>query len=144
MSYGNSILNFWDTSILFSIVAVPLYILNSNPQGFPVSMFITYLFDSLMDLGWNFILDLDFISLIISEVERLFMYVHHVYEIFWNKCQSRSSAHLKTEFFFLLYCMSSLYILDTNPLSLLRICNIFSHWEDCLFISYFLYWAETF
>ena len=58
-----------------------------------------------------------------------------------NKCLFRSYAHFF--FFFLmgifivliLSCMSCLYILETNPLSVASFANIFSHSEGCL-LSY--------
>ena len=34
-SYGNSVFSFWGTSILFSIVAVPIYIPTNSVGGFP-------------------------------------------------------------------------------------------------------------
>ena len=33
--YGSSIFNFWETSILFSIVAASIYIPTNSVQGFP-------------------------------------------------------------------------------------------------------------
>ena len=49
-----------------------------------------------------------------------------------------SSVHLKIRllclFVLLLSCMSSLYILDINPLSDIRVANIFSYSLGCLFI----------
>ena len=57
-----------------------------------------------------------------------------------KKCLFRSYAH----FFFLmgifivliLSCMSCLYILETNPLSVALFANIFSHSEGCLFVLF--------
>ena len=37
-SYGNSIFSFWGTSILFSIVAEPIYIPTNSVGGFPFSI----------------------------------------------------------------------------------------------------------
>ena len=37
-------------------------------------------------------------------------------------------------FFFILSCMSCLYILEINPLSIASFANIFSHSEGCLFV----------
>ena len=53
-----------------------------------------------------------------------------------DKCLFRSFAHFLSELldFLLLSCMSSLYILDVNPLPDTQFANIFSHSIGCLFI----------
>ena len=40
--------------------------------------------------------------------------------------------------FLMLSCMSCLYILDINPLSVISFANIFSHWVACLFLWQYL------
>ena len=57
-----------------------------------------------------------------------------------EKCLFRSSAHLKIWFIFCC-CVSSLDILDTNPLSKLWFANIFSHSVGCLFILFMVSFA---
>ena len=44
-------------------------------------------------------------------------------------------------FFFWLSCMSCLYILEINPLSVTSFANIFSHSVGCLFISSMVFFA---
>ena len=59
----------------------------------------------------------------------------------------RSSAHfwIGLFVFLILSCMSSLYILEINPLSVVSFANIFSHSEGCLHLVYdFLCCAKAF
>ena len=59
-----------------------------------------------------------------------------------KKCLFRSSAHLMIELFvcllftFTLSCISFLYILEVNPLSVVLFANIFSHSVCCLFLLF--------
>ena len=43
--------------------------------------------------------------------------------------------------FLILSCMSSLYILEVNPLSVASFANIFSHSEGCVFVLFIVSFA---
>ena len=63
------------------------------------------------------------------------MYLFAIHVSSLEKFLFRPFAHFSVELFgfLLLSFMSSLYILDINPLSDIRFANIFSHSVDCLF-----------
>ena len=74
------------------------------------------------------------------------MFVSHLYSM--EKCLFRSFFHLLTGLFIFLAlsCMSCLYILEINPLSVVSFAIIFPHSEGCLFhLAYsFLCYAKAF
>ena len=138
-SYGNSLFSFLrnlHTDFHSGCTHIP----TSSVGGFPflhTFSSICYLMMAILTgMRWYLTVVLICISLIISHVEHLLMWLLAPGMSSLEKCLFRSSAHFSIGMFYflLLNCLSNLYILEIRLLSVASFANIFSQSIDCLFI----------